>query len=111
MKDKKIIAIIILSLTTLIFAYIAFKPGKKSDAAEITKYIKEQYEKSDQELIKHNLSISIQNVRYKYRIDSLNNLTIKTKKEYVTIYKNIDNITNHNLVNEFDSIFTVYDIK
>lgn len=105
MKDKKVIAIIILSLLCLILAYIAFKPSNKSSSETLIKQLTEQYEAKEKVIKAINDKIVSQNVDYKNKLDSIGKIKPKIEIKYVKIYKDIDIHTSGELTNEFDSLF------
>lgn len=105
--DKKIIAIIVLSILVLVFGWIAFKPAPKPTD---TKFIEEQIKKLDSANAQLGKEIQLErtkNAFFQGQIDSLSKLEPIIITKYVTKYHSIDKLPSGGLINEFDSIFKV----
>lgn len=111
MKDKKVIAIIVLSVALLIVSYIAFWN-------EPVPYDEKLIEKQKQEFKRQNDSLQRQ-IEYEKgkqaifltKIDSLQNLKPQIQIKYVTKYKEIDNANVGSIVSEFDTLFSNNGLK
>jgi hypothetical protein len=103
--DKKIIAIIVLSILVLVFGWIAFKPSPPPyDMALIHSQIK-ALDSANVQLGKEIQEERKKSALYEFKIDSLSKLEPIIITKYVDRYKKIDNASAIAISNEFSTIF------
>jgi len=103
--DKKIIAIIVLSILVLVFGWIAFKPTPLPYDASLIEAQVKRLDSANTQLSKEIQAERTKNALYEGKIDSLNKLEPKIITKYDTIYKKINNASANTISNEFSIIF------
>lgn len=109
--DKKWIAIIILSITCLALAYIAFKPAKEYGYDEVLHHLQDSLLKENKILHIQDKKLQEENIQKLKQNDSLQNLKSIIQIKYVKVYDENGIITTHKLIHSFDSLFAASGIK
>lgn len=109
--DKKILAIIVLSIALAIVSYIAFAPTPVNyDKELIEKQLKELKQANDS-ILTDNKALKENNTKFENKIDSLQALKTKSAIRYVTKSKEIDAATVSGTIDELKIVFAINGIK